>query len=299
MPMTTSTSATSTAIFAFAGILLWNIASSVLSPGHTPTRDNEDVDNDDDVSNTMYDAVRVEYRDMATWYDNFWRSYTNATLKLPLSIVITTLLQVVQQTTSFVLVDVGCGTGSFLRCLVDRLTTIKVGIKMENIHLIGAEPSKEMLEVARKKLINVNDESVFTTTCKVSLENCAAERLLLNNDIADVIVSTNAFHFFRKKRRSLLEMQRVLKPKGGGTIIIVDWCADYTIVQLYHLLFERMRWNWRRFGHEYPSPLTSVEFVNLVESIPGLQVIQHSCYQVRVYSIFHWGMQSIIIRRID
>ena len=87
--------------------------------------------------------------------------------------------------------------------------------------------------------------------------------------------------------------------KGGGTIIIVDWCANYTIVRIYHLLFERMRWNWRRFGHEYPSPLISVELVNLVESIPGLQVIQHSCYQVRVFSIFHWGMQSIIIQRIN
>jgi ubiquinone/menaquinone biosynthesis C-methylase UbiE len=294
-----TTSATSTAIIAFAGIVLWNIASSVLSPGPipAPTRDNEDVDNDDDVSNTMYNAVRVEYRDMAVWYDDFWRSYTNATLTLPLGIVIDTLLQVAQQTTSFVLVDVGCGTGSFLRCLVDRLTTIKVGMKMENIYLIGIEPSKEMLEVARKKFVNVNDESDCTTTCKVTLENCTAERVLLNDNIADIVVSTNAFHFFRNKRRSLLVMQRLLKPKG--TIIIVDWCADYTIVQLYHLLFERMRWNWRRFGHEYPSPLTSVEFVNLVESIPGLQVIQHSSYQVRVFSIFLWGMQSIVIRRID
>jgi ubiquinone/menaquinone biosynthesis C-methylase UbiE len=298
--MKTSSPTTSTAIIAFAGILLWNIASSVLSPGRTPTptRYNEDVDNKDVVSNTMYDAVRVEYRDMAVWYDDFWRSYTNATLKLPLSIAITTLLQAALQTTSFVLVDVGCGTGSFLRCLVDRLT-IKVGMKMDNIHLLGIEPSKEMLEVARKKFVNVNDESDCKTICKVTLENCAAERLLLNDNMADIVVSTNAFHFFRDKRRSLLEMQRVLKPKGEGTIIIVDWCADYTIVRIYHLLFERMRWNWRFVDHPYPSPLTSVELVNLVESIPGLQVIQHSCYQVRVFSLFHWGMQSIIIRRID
>lgn len=302
MPKTTSTAATSTAAVVFAGVLLWNIASSsLLSSGFTTTHHTRDLDNIDnnDVSNTMYDAVRVEYRDMALWYDDFWRSYTNATLELPLSIAIDTLLLLLQaqQTTSFVLVDVGCGTGSFLRCLVDRLK-IHVGTAMDNIHLIGAEPSTEMLEVARNKFVTFQDESVVNkTSCKVTLENYAAERLVLNDNIADIVVSTNAFHFFCDKRRSLLEMQRVIK--SNGTIIIVDWCADYTLVRLYHLLFERIRWNWRRFGHDYPSPLTSVKFVNLVKTIPGLQVIQHSCYQVNVFSIFLWGMQSIVIRRID
>jgi ubiquinone/menaquinone biosynthesis C-methylase UbiE len=53
---------------------------------------------------------------------------------------------------------------------------------MDNIiHLIGAEPSKEMLEVARKKFVRrQKDESIiFTTTVKVSLENFASERLLI------------------------------------------------------------------------------------------------------------------------
>jgi len=296
MPLPT---VTPTAIIVFTGILLWNIASYLLSSGFTTSTHDEDSDNDD-LSNTMHDAVRVEYRHMAAWYDDFWRSYTNATLELPLIIATESLLQAQQRrTTSFVLVDVGCGTGSFLRCLVDRIK-VKVGMTMDNIiHLIGAEPSKEMLEVARKKFVGrQKDESIFTTTtCKVSLENFAAERLLINDNIADVIVSTNAFHFFRNNRRSLLEMQRVLKL--NGTIIIVDWCADYTLVRIYHLLFERMRWNWRFVDHPYPSPLSSVELVNLVKTIPGLQVIRHSCYQVRVFSIFLWGMQSIIIRRID
>ena len=132
---------TPTAIIVFTGILLWNIASSLLSSGFTTSNHDEDSDNDD-VSNTMYDAVRVEYRDMAAWYDDFWRSYTNATLELPLIVATESLLQAHQRrTTSFVLVDVGCGTGCFLRflrCLVDRIK-VKVGMTMDNIiHLIGA-----------------------------------------------------------------------------------------------------------------------------------------------------------------
>ena len=106
------------------GLLLWNIASYLSSSGFNTSTHDEDSDNDD-VSNTMYDAVRVEYRDMAAWYDDFWRSYTNATLELPLIIATESLIQAQQRrTTSFVLVDVGCGTGCFLwllRCLVDRI----------------------------------------------------------------------------------------------------------------------------------------------------------------------------------
>ena len=158
---------------------------------------------------------------------------------------------------------------------------------------------KKCLKLLERSLLDVKKTRAFSRRrrAKFAWKNFAAERLLINDNIADVIVSTNASQFFRNNRRSLLEMQRVLKL--NGTIIIVDWCADYTLVRMYHLFFERMRWNWRFADHPYPSPLSSVELVNLVKTIPGLQVIRHSCYQVRVFSIFLWGMQSIIIRRID
>ena len=42
-------------------------------PLHAPP--NAELERGDDV---VYDAVRVEYRDMASWYDCFWRSYTAA-----------------------------------------------------------------------------------------------------------------------------------------------------------------------------------------------------------------------------
>ena len=65
---------TPTAIIIFTGILLWNIASSLLPSGFTTSTHDKDIDNND-VSNTMFDAVRVEYRDMAAWYDDFRRSF--------------------------------------------------------------------------------------------------------------------------------------------------------------------------------------------------------------------------------
>ena len=214
-------------------------------------------------------------------------------------------------------VDVGCGTGTFLRRLADRLLLLDSGGGGSiTANLVGVEPSREMLEEARKKFDRdiVDDD----TAVKATFENFPAERLPLADGIADVVVSTSAFHFFGNRIRSLSEMERVLAP--GGTVIIVDWCADHLLVRAYHLL-ERLRWDCRCRGgllpspsswwggrplagdgggdggdRGYPGPLTADELRALVASSSGggLRVTEHATYRVRVFRIFPWGMQSIV-----
>lgn len=275
------------------------------SRGTTRPSDSSSADVVDDDS-VVFDAVRVEYRDMAPWYDAFWKSYTNATLEVPLDVALEALVDVVAPRTatssavnddpdddegrrpSFVLVDVGCGTGSFLRRLVDRATTSATMMR-----LIGVDPSVEMLEVARGKFDD-DEMAGGSMTTTVTFERSPAERLPRADESVDVVCCTNAFHFFRDGRKSLLEMRRVLRP--GGTMIIVDWCADYALVRLYHLL-EGIRWNdvWGGGGRDrYPGPLTSVELQELVESTDDLRVTRHDSYRVRVFSVFFWGMQTIV-----
>jgi hypothetical protein len=70
-----------------------------------------------------------------------------------------------------------------------------------------------------------------------------------------------------------MEMKRLLKK--NGTLIIVDWCADYRLVRMYHYLEglrwnDRRRWGWFTFfagrggndltleDERYPGPLTHV-----------------------------------------
>ena len=230
----------------------------------------------------VYEAIQVEYQQMASWYDWFWKSYLEGTLKIPLNEVLKQIQRRIGST-SVTLVDVGCGTGAFLRRLVDvcpQFITDNRHLSNTSFKLIGIEPSKEMLQQAQKKFNNKEDDVV--------LKRSPAEHLPLGDSSADIIVSTSAFHFFRDKDRSLQEMKRVLKK--DGTLIITDWCNDYWIVKLYHI-FERIRWNWR-FNEKYPSPLTSSKLTELV-SRAGFCQVKSERYRVRVFSIFFWGMQTV------
>ena len=238
--------------------------------------DDGDDDDDDDEQHTVRAALRDEYRDMAPWYDSFWKSYSDATLASPLdtAFAASTIAAAARgrrrraassassacggggggssssAPAPVTVVDVGCGTGTFLRRLADRLLLLdSEGGGSITANLVGVEPSREMLEEARKKFDRdiVDDD----TAVKATFENFPAERLPLADGIADVVVSTSAFHFFGNRIRSLSEMERVLAP--GGAVIIVDWCADHLLVRAYHLL-ERLRWDCRCRGGLLPSP---------------------------------------------
>eukprot|EP00980_Cylindrotheca_fusiformis_P019507 scaffold6749_cov113-Cylindrotheca_fusiformis.AAC.7 len=178
------------------------------------------------------------------------------------------------------IVDVGSGTGEFLRRLGDACNDQD----LLNRKCIGVEPSKEMIAVAQKK---------FPSSSMVELKQGPAERLPLENSTTDVVVTTNAFHFFRNKQKALQEMKRILK--DNGSLIITDWCNDYWIVKFYHLL-ERLRWNWR-FRERYPGPLTIAELFQLVDA-EGFGNIESDKYRVRVFRIFYWGMQTIRAQKV-
>ena len=238
-------------------------------------------------NNVVYHALQVEYKEMASWYDRFWRSYTDETLKMPLDEIINQI-KLVGYTTCTI-VDVGCGTGVLLRHLFDACSQLLV--LGTSLTLKGVEPSKEMLEQAQKKF---EGEDGTKTDSVITLNNSPAEHLPLNDESADIIVSTSAFHFFRDREQSLQEIKRVLKQ--DGTLIIADWCGDYFIVKLYHFL-EKLRWNWR-FKDRYPSPLTSSELTNLVTSA-GFCEVANTTYRVRVFSVFFWGVQQIKAKKRD
>jgi len=253
----------------------------------------DDIDGGYNNDDYVYEALQLEYKNMASWYDSFWKSYTDATLRRPLEEVLKQI-DIRDGSTRFALLDAGCGTASFLRRLLDILCNRFANAYEEDtlqLQLTGIEPSQEMLEQAHNKFDN-KEENTSTTT--IMFKQSPAEQLPLDNESQDMVVSTNAFHFFRDKERSLQEMKRVLKQ--NGTIIITDWCNDYWLVKLYHIL-ERIRWNWR-FKDAYPSPLSSSKFIDHFKSV-GFCDIEHSMYRVRVFSIFFWGMQTIKATKSD
>ena len=98
------------------------------------------------------------------------------------------------------ILDVGCGTGNFLKLLAD---------KNKDLKLYGIDVSTKMLEIAKGKLGG-----------KVILENVSAEDIEFKNESFDYVVSVEAFHHFVDKDKAMENFYRVLKK--GGKLIIVD-----------------------------------------------------------------------------
>ncbi len=149
------------------------------------------------MSPTDSDAVLKEYSKLAPHYDRRWSFYIEATIRETLSRL---ELQPGER-----LLDVGCGTGVLLATLSAAVPDAK---------LSGVDPSREMLEVARGRL----GEAVLLTQSH-------AESLPFSDRAFDVVVSTNAFHYFRNPLGALEGMARVLGP--NGRLVITDWCDDY------------------------------------------------------------------------
>jgi len=93
------------------------------------------------------------------------------------------------------LVDIGCGTGISSRLFAER-----------KIPTIGIDPNDDMRQAA----IEENSRARFEW---LSFINGSAENTGLKDNIADVVLAAQAFHWFRSEP-TLKEFARILKPNG-------------------------------------------------------------------------------------
>ena len=246
------------------------------------------------------EALEVEYREMAAWYDSFWASYLNQTLERPLNRVLSYLEKIQANNTGespsnqeesilnsgnlpssqhyrrgidISVLDLGCGTGEWLYRLHCRIHGEQVetarrtrGPYQMKFSLYGVEPSTEMLREARKKFEDMSTaEKELSSPIAVQFLQSTAEQIPVDDNSIEILVSTNSFHFFRDKQRAVQEIHRVVK--ANGIVVVTDWCADYWIVKLYHHIIERFR--WIRFPHKYPGPLSTKELCDVFTSFSG------------------------------
>jgi SAM-dependent methyltransferase len=99
--------------------------------------------------------------------------------------------------------DVACGTGAVAQEMARRVRP--------GGGVTGLDLSPEMLEVARRKLPEVN------------LEEGRAEALPFEDGAFDVVTCQFGLMFFDDRSKALREMRRVLRP--GGRLVVAVWDA--------------------------------------------------------------------------
>jgi ubiquinone/menaquinone biosynthesis C-methylase UbiE len=200
-----------------------------------------------------HEPVRRRYDRLATVYDRRWRPYIDATLQA--------VLDVLPLDGPETLLDVPCGTGELERRLLSEFPDLRV---------TGADLSAEMLKQARDK---EPDRPATWIQADVA-------RLPLADEVFDVIVCANSFHYFRAAETALGELRRVLRP--GGTFLLVDWCDDYLTCKLCSLW---LRWSDPAFHRAY-----SLQSCRSLLADAGFHVDRADRFRIN----WLWGLMRIV-----
>jgi len=155
-----------------------------------------------------------EYTALAPSYDQRWSSYLRASFEM-------TLEQMTDLPADRVL-DVACGTGQLLELLAERTAQSE---------LVGIDRVPAMLEVAKHRL---GQRAIF-------IEG-EARQLPFDDAHFQLVISTNALHYFPDADAALREIRRVIS--AGGNLIITDWCRNYVAMKLLNRLLP-----WTQHAH--------------------------------------------------
>jgi ubiquinone/menaquinone biosynthesis C-methylase UbiE len=140
-------------------------------------------------------------------YDNYMFQFWMQKFQIPV------LRTLEKESRDVKILDISCGSGNLLSRLV----------KLNFKNLYGIDVSSEMLKVAKKKLPPT-----------VNLQQGDVHKLPYSDNFFDFVITTEAFHHYYSQDKALLEMKRVVNPKG--VVIVVDINFFF---QPIHFLFEK------------------------------------------------------------
>jgi len=173
-------------------------------------------------SSIQTEKLLQEYTVLAPAYDRRWSAYLSASFDM-------TLEKLLDLPAERVL-DVACGTGGLLELLAERHNFPE---------LVGIDRVPAMLGVAKRRLGR-----------RALLNEGEARRLPFGDGTFQLIVSTNALHYFPDVGVALREIRRVISP--GGNLVITDWCRDYFWMKILNRL---LPWT----SHAHAQTLSSTE----------------------------------------
>jgi len=146
----------------------------------------------------------IFFNKIAKYYDNILGVWFNGLLRR--------LIKEVKIKDNSIILDAGCGTGSFL----------KIISKNKTLRLHGIDISPNMLEIAKSKLKN-----------KAELNLIPVEKINYKNKF-DYIFSTEAFHHYSNQKKAMKNFNLALKKKGK--LIIVDLSFGRILNWIFHTI---------------------------------------------------------------
>ena len=109
---------------------------------------------------------------------------------------------------SFVVADLGCGSGYF---------TLPLAAKAKKVY--GIDVQKEMIDFVREKIRKLKIKNVKLLLSK-------PEEIPLKDESINLLLTVNTLHEFDDKERMIEEMKRVIKK--DGRVLIVDFMKKET-----------------------------------------------------------------------
>ncbi len=110
------------------------------------------------------------------------------------------------------LLDVGCGTGTFIAMLAET--------KLE-VHPFGLDMAEQMCRFGMEKASAIGLAKI------IHFINADSEHMPFDESSFDIITCSNSFHHYPHQDLVLQEMYRVLKP--SGRLMIIDGYVDNVI----------------------------------------------------------------------
>ncbi|KNY29329.1 class I SAM-dependent methyltransferase [Pseudobacteroides cellulosolvens] len=180
--------------------------------------------------------------------------------------------------------DTGCGTGTLvLSALGDFKST----------RFFLADPSKEMLNIAREKLLSEGNDRVEI------LEAVSSQNLMFPDEKFDIITAIQAHHYLDKDGREAAVKNCFRMLKAGGVFITYENISPFTASGIKVGLdrwkrfqmscgksMEEAEKHVHRFGQEY-YPITIEEHLSLLREVGFLvvEVLWTSYMQAGFYAI--------------
>jgi ubiquinone/menaquinone biosynthesis C-methylase UbiE len=196
-------------------------------PGREPSRPAVSAGSDAAAAGDAFSAADIEFhRETASSYD----AEVTATYGVYHRLLLEPYLdRLAHQLVSPQALDLGCGTG-----------VVSLALARRGFDVLGVDHSRDMLELAERKLADVD----VPGTCRFVVGDVRA--VPAADDTFDCVTCQGLLHHLGDLEPCLRELARVLRP--GGYFYISDPCRDVTPLQ--RIL--RALWRLRRLGRSAP-----------------------------------------------